>query len=293
MPEILRFIITSKTKRVPPSYHVDTVIEVKDENASLFMIKSYNKPGVLASVSSIIAGAGKNIEKIGVPEKPSENTAYFYILVSDCDKECSDNIKEKIMSLDDVLEVEYYLPNYGYVIPEYKEIKFVDVPALLFTEEMIAKYAYYIMTRGGKSVPVAETGYLSHTATLGRAIGETLFDYISRYVPEEGNIEEQYRALIKLFKAFLAATGFGRVDVQEVSMGRKYIVIFRDGAIECRGLRKYHFNMKTGYITEALIEAFFRRMTGRRVLVSEKKCINKMHSYCEFEVEIAETLFGP
>ncbi len=293
MPEVLRFIISPKTKKVPPSYHVDTVIEVKDKKASLFMIKSYNKPGVLARVSSIIAEAGKNIEKIGVPEKPSEDTTYFYILVSNCDKECSDSIKEKITSLDDVLEVEYYLPNYGYVIPEYREIKFVDVPALLFTEEMIAKYAYYIMTRGGRSVPIAETGYLSHTAMLGRAIGETLFDYISRYVSEEGSIEEQYRALIELFKSFLVATGFGRVDVQEVSMGRKYIVIFRKGAIECRGLKKYHFNMKTGYITEALIEAFFRRMTGRRVVVSEKKCINKMHSFCEFEVEIAETLFGP
>ncbi len=291
MPGFVRFVVVSKSKRIPPKYYIDTIIEVEKEDTAVFVVKANNKPGVLAGIATVISNAGKNIAKIGVPDKPSKGTAYLYLVVEGCDENCAEELKNSIISLDGVLEAEYYLPIYGYLIPEYSEIKFLDNPALIFTQDMIARYAYYVLTKGGRSLPVVNEGYLTHVAYLGLAIGESLYEFLSKYIPEDMDIEEQYKALLELFKAFMNAMGYGKVVIDEAVPGRRYTVTFKRGAVECRGLYKYHFNIMTGKITEGILEAFFRRMTGRRAIATEKKCINKMNPDCVFEVEIVETLF--
>lgn len=287
------FIRREQARHEPPTYNIDTVIDVGIKSSAVFVLKVEDKPGVLADLSRIVYEENKNIDRIGVMDKTKEGLVTLYMVVDSCDEDCAGKLEEKFRGLSTVKEINYYLPKYGYIIPEFKSVKFLDWDAAIITIDMIAKYAYDLVTRGGqiRGEVTISYGYLSHMEVLGKAIGYILYDYINRYLPEEDlTIEEQYDVLIDLFEAFFNAIGLGSLKIKRVSPGSHYIAVVKGGAIECRGLKKYHFNTKTGYLTSGILLGFFEKMTNRRTIVEEVKCINKLGSDCEFDIKLVEGL---
>lgn len=284
--------LVKKRENDIPDLYLDTVYFSENKPLSLLLLKAINKPGIIFKVTEIIAGKGKNIIKLNVPDIAFGDYGFVLILVDNCDESCGEDLKKEIMNRlgNDIIKIDVITSTNSYIFLKYNRLLLLGDESIVITKKMIERAIYYVYKKGMFNAVAFLTDF-------GRGIGESIYDiFISELMKDvERKYEERLRDSLKMFTYIYKALGLGDMLIEGLEeLGNSYRIIIRNN-YECTALAKYGskhgFVGKVGNMTKGVIEGFFRKLFNREVSVKEIECVLEGRQADLFTVDLREYAF--
>jgi len=251
------------------------ILEREDRNIVFIALKLVNIPGVLKRVSDILAGYNVNILS-GVIYGPSGSKESTWIFSADFTeaKASPEEVLSRIGELDVVLSHEHGVKRMGRVLfpPFFVELCVLDRGVIIQRRRWLREVNRVIVEELGSG---AEALFFH----IGFRVGYRIVDYWSRASGLKGK-----DLLILAFEVVKGFNWISNYEMEKLDLAKPDIVFRVWDLMDCTPFRGREKKTTSQYF-RGIVSGFISRLVGKRIVLTETKCIAKGDPYCEFRTQ--------
>ncbi|KYH39318.1 MAG: hypothetical protein AYL28_000930 [Candidatus Bathyarchaeota archaeon B23] len=241
-----------------------------------FVVEGFSRPGVLATVTGIVAERGLDITyySTGIVKKGERGAGIFFVDFTGSTVE-PEELVEEFRRLDFVTDVRMIRPTVEGFIADDVAFPVMLGPhrAIILPEPALKGFLIDFRERlgsGGEAM-------LYH---LGREVGAESARHINEAAESIGvtSLDDKFNIGTKVFMSL----GYGILEILEFSEEPPYLKARVYNSIECelgRGSRR-----PFSHYVRGLIDGFSSYILNRDMFAEETRCIAMGDPYCQFEV---------
>lgn len=247
------------------------------------LIEAENKPGVLASLSNILAKHGVNILFCLVTAKPSSRygTVMFLADVTYSDVNIEDLVSElkQQSSVSNVQVINEVLPGFIMDVIHFPLTIGFD-RAIILTKPLYRSLIEGFRHKFGESV----NAILWHQ---GYVVGLGFFRKLMNLLRDVKLTREN---IIKIFLLYMKTLGMFDGILKKIEPSSSRIIIQVHNSFECELGKEKGVGRPYSHFIRGIFSGFFSQLLNSHVEVIETKCIAKGDPYCEF---LIRTIVSP